>query len=435
MSVPPAAALQQQYLETDEIVYLHAAIAQSRADLAACEPAGRSRPVHLSRLSNALRMRFERLGDDRDLDDAVGAGRECVERTPPGHRSEALRLSNLGFALRLRFERLGHPGDIEEAVEVGERAVAAVADDDPDRPRMLSNVAVAVRVRYEVSGDPADLARAIDAGTRCLQDTAPDAYERRGMLSNVGIAHLEHFELSRDRSDLARAAVLARQALDVTPEDDPDWPAYAQNLSIAMRTVAVELDAVPAADEAVEFAERALSRLPPGQQGRAGALSDLGRAHRARARMTGDPAEAALAIAYRREAAADSIAAPTTRALAATAWADWARLDGDAQAAVAGFSAAVELLSLVAWSGLDPAAQERHLGRWRELARAAAATCADAGVPARGVELLEQGRAVMWNQLLDRRGDFDALKAREPALADRLDQVRTALDAGRRPAR
>ncbi|MET0496190.1 MAG: hypothetical protein ABW000_23950 [Actinoplanes sp.] len=431
MSVPPAAALQQRYLETGEIEHLQAAITHSRADLAACGPDDPSRPVCLSRLSNAMRMRYEHLGDERDLHDAIAAGRECVDRTPPGHRSKPLRLSNLGFALRLRYERLGHPGDLEQAVDVGEKAVAGADDDDPGLPRMISNVAVARRVRYEVSGESDDLARAIDAGTRCLRHTAPDAYERRGMLSNLGLAYLERFEIARDRSDLAQAAALLHQGLDVTPEDDPDWPAYALNLSVAMRTVAVELTAA-AIDEAVELAERAQARLPSGHRERAGAWSDLGRAHRIRARMTGDKAEAERAIAYRRKAAADPVAAPTTRALAAAAWADWSREDGDLTAAVAGFSAAVELLSLVAWHGLGAAAQERHLRRWRDLTRTAAATCAEAGTAPRGVELLEQGRAVMWNQLLDRRADFDTLRAREPDLAHRLDQIRVALDDGHR---
>jgi hypothetical protein len=431
MSIPPAAALQQRYLETGQIEHLQAAISHGRADLAACDPDDRSRAVHLSRLSNALRMRYEHLGDERDLDDAVAAGRESVDRTPPGHRYEPMRWSNLGFALRLRYERLGHPADIEQAVEVGERAVASAEGDDPARPMIISNVAVAYRVRYEVSGDPGDLARAIDAGTRCLRDTPADVYERRGMLSNLGLAYFENFDVSGDRADLAKAAALLHQALEVTPEDDPDWPAYALNLSVAMRTVAVELEAGPAIDEAIELAEWARSRLPAAHRERAGAWSDLGRAYRIRAAMTGDRAEAELAVAYRRKAAADPIAAPITRALAAAAWAEWSRADGDLPAAVAGYSAAVELLSMVAWHGLGAIAQERHLRRWRDLTRAAAATCVDAGSQARGVELLDQGRAVMWNQLLDRRADFDMLRAAQPATADRLDQIRVALDAGR----
>ncbi len=431
MGVPAAAALQQRYIETGDIAHLDAAIAYSRTDLAGCQPGSPSRQVHLSRLSNALRMRYEHAGGDRDLDEAIETGRACVDGTPAGHRFEPQRLSNLGYAHRLRYERLGRLADIERAIELGDRAVTAARTDDPTRPLIVSNLAVAYRVRHEISHDPADLARAVEAGTRCLQDTAPDAYERRGMLSNLGLAHYEHFEASGDQADLVKGARFLRQAFEVTPTDDPDWPMYALNLSVAMRTVAVVLNLPDAIDMAIAVAEQAYDRLPPGQRERGGALSELGRAHRIRAEMNDDPAERRLAVDYRRSAACDPVAAPTTRALAARAWGEWSHEDGDLTAAVEGFSTAVELLSVVTWHGLDTGTQQQQLTRWRELARAAAAICVDAYETERAVELLEQGRSVLWGQMLDRRADLDALRARHPALAARLSALRDTLDAGR----
>ena len=432
MSVPSAATFQQRYLETGDIADLDAAISHSRADLSACEAESPARSGHLSRLSNALRMRFDHLGDDRDLDEAIEVGRECADATPPGHRFKAQRLSNLGFALRLRYERLGQPADIEQATHFGARAVEAAADDAPALPLLQSNLAVASRVRYEVSADPADLARAIEMGTRCLRATDADAYERRGMLSNLGLAHFETFEISRARSDLAAGATLLSQALDATPQDDPDWPMYALNLSMTMRVVAAEVGSADAADRAVDLAERAYHRLPGEHRERPGALSELGRAHWIRSVTTGDATAAALAIGYRRAAANDPVASPILRTLAAVDWAQWSRETGDLPEAVTGYRAVVELLAVVAWHGLDVTAQQRHLRRWREPARAAAATCVEAGLVPWAIELLEQGRTVLWNQVLDRRADFGELRTQQPELAERLERIRVVLDADRR---
>ncbi|MEV0902442.1 hypothetical protein [Actinoplanes sp. NPDC049802] len=432
MAVAPAAALQLRYLETGDLTHLDAAIARSRADLAACETGSAPAAVHLSRLCNALRMSFEHLGRERDLDEAIEAGRGSVEATPAGHRRQAQRLSNLGYALRLRYERLGRPADIEQAVDLGEQAVAVAADDDPDLARMVSNLAVALRVGYEVSADPADLARAVEAGTHCLRDTAPDAYERRGMLNNLGLAHFETFEVTRDRADLARGGALLDEALTATPDDDPDWPMYALNLSVLMRTVATELGSPTAADRAIQLAEQARQRLPSEHRERAGPLTELGRAHWVRAAYRDDPAERRLAVSYRRAAARDPVASSTSRALAATAWGDWSRTASDLPEAVAGMSAAIELLTLVAWHGLDATAQHRHLRRWQGLAASAAATGLQADEPERAVALLEQGRTVLWNQMLDRRADVDALRTARPGWAARLAEIRDALDADRR---
>ena len=118
----------------------------------------------LSNLGVALRTRFERTGDQADLDEAVTAGRHAVAATPPDHPDRAGRLSNLGVALRARFERTGGQADLDEAIAVGRDAVAATPPDHPDRARYLSNLGAALRIRFERTGDQADLDEAIAAG-------------------------------------------------------------------------------------------------------------------------------------------------------------------------------------------------------------------------------------------------------------------------------
>ncbi len=290
---------------------------------------------------------------------------------------------------------------------------------------------MALRVRFEVSNDPQDLARAVQSGWQCLEATPLDAYERRGMLSNLGLACLEVSEATGDKDHVMAAIRLLRQALDETPHDDPDRPAYALNLSVALRRAATMTQSATAADGAIAMAEHALQLLPPADPERAGCLSDLGRAHRVRADLLDDQTERLLATSYRREAANDLIASPTTRALAARAWAEWSRADGDLNEAVRGYQAAVRLLALVAWHGLAVQAGERHLRRWRDMAEQAASTSLDAQRQIEAVSLLEQGRTLRWSQLLDLRSDLSTLRAQYSTLADRLERTRRALDARR----
>ena len=93
-------------------------------------------------------------------------------------------------------------------------------------------------------------------------------------------------------------------------------------------------------------------------------------------------------------------ATPSMRVAAARGWGLCALLAGYPGSAVEGYTAAIELMPLVAWHGLDQATREHHLREWAGLASDAAAAAVAAGDPARAVELLEAGRSMLWTQAL-----------------------------------
>src|SRR6516165_6823953 len=66
--------------------------------------------------------RFERSGDDRDLEEAIQIARRAAETASAGSGEEVAALSNLGAALLRRSERTGQSADLDEATEVLRRA-------------------------------------------------------------------------------------------------------------------------------------------------------------------------------------------------------------------------------------------------------------------------------------------------------------------------
>ena len=107
-------------------------------------------------------------------------------------------------------------------------------------------------------------------------------------------------------------------------------------------------------------------------------------------------------------------ASPGHRLAAARQWGRYAVMAGDWSTAAGGYSAAVELLPLVAWHGLDQATREHHLRESAGLAGEAATAAVLAGDPSRAVELLEAGRAMLWTQALHLRQDLDRPAAAVP---------------------
>src|SRR5262249_33976901 len=144
------------------------------------------------------------------------------------------------------------------------------------------------------------------------------------------------------------------------------------------------------------------------------------------------------ALACRRDTAELTSAPVRLRMDAAWTWGGLAHVAGRAEAAVDAYSMAVGLLPVLAWHGLDRATREEHLTGQRGLAADAAALAIAASQPVHAVEVLEQGRSVLWGQVLRLRSDLTALAAQHPDLAAELDAVRNALDrpvrsAGLRP--
>ena len=121
-------------------------------------------------------------------------------------------------------------------------------------------------------------------------------------------------------------------------------------------------------------------------------------------------------------------ASPVWRVAAAQGWGRCALLASMPSIAVEGYTAAIELLPLVAWHGLDQATREHHLREWTGLASDAAAAAVAAGQPGRAVELLEAGRSMLWTQALHLRQDLAAVRERAPGLAVVLEASRAVLN-------
>jgi hypothetical protein len=146
--------------------------------------------------------------------------------------------------------------------------------------------------------------------------------------------------------------------------------------------------------------------------------------YRAAADADGYFRAAAQAVAAFRSAAANEHAPAADRARAAISGGSLALRHDAAGTAADLYAVAVSLLPAVAWRGLERADQELRLSWLADVATDAAEAGIAAGRAAAAVESLEQGRTVLWGQLLDQRAELTRLRAAAPGLADRLEAAR-----------
>ena len=386
------------------------------------------RATKLSNLEALVRDRFEYTGSWLDLDEAVAIGRQAVAATPTDNPNRSRHLSNLSSLLLTRFELTRALSDLEEAIDLLREAVAAVLHEDPLRPMYMSNLANSLGYRFDLTAVSSDLDKSIAIGKQAVAATIADDPNRPMYLSNLGGHLLTRFERIGNRSDLNEAEAALLEAVKTTPTTHPNRAAYLTNLGNVSQN-RFEITGKPLdLDEAISTYRQALAAMPADNPQRAIVLFTLGNALASRFDRLSNLLARDEAFEAWSECVGVRTASASLRLRAALAHTRLAARAGLAVEAEAGFAGAIGLLPLVAWRGLERADREEHLASWANVARDAAAWAITAGHIQQAVVMLEQGRLVLWSQLIQLRGDLNDLRAARPDLAERLGLLRAVLD-------
>jgi tetratricopeptide (TPR) repeat protein len=409
---------------------LDAAVDAAEQAVAATAPGHPSQAGLLNNQGIALRTRFGLTGNEADLDAAVDAARRAVAVGTRGrHGDRAAMLANLGAALSIRFNRTSDAADLDEAVAAGRQAVAATPPGSPELARHQGTLGNELRLRFERAGDAADLDEAIEAQRKAMAATPPGSPELAGSQSNLSVSLRLRFERAGDAADLDEAAVAGHRAVAATPPGHPGRAPILSNLGTVLLTKYGRTGDVEDLVAAIDTCRQAVAATPGGHPNRTDRLINLAGALQAMFERTRDGADLDAALRCFREASEVPTGAPGSRLGAARRWAVLAADNGRVHTAVDAYTVAVRLLPVVAWAGLDRATRQEQLAQWAGLAADAASCAVLDGRPEFAVELLEQGRSLLWAQALNLRGDLTRLAGTVPALARRLDRIRATLDA------
>jgi tetratricopeptide (TPR) repeat protein len=467
------AALQTRFRRRGDAADLDAAIDNAREAVDATPRGQPNRTAYQSNLAASLLARFDQAGDEADLDAAIEFLRQAVDATPPRDLDFAGRMSNLGDSLRIRFERTGDEADLDAAIDVGRRAVAVALPGQPNQAMYLSNLANARLARFRRVGDDADLDAAVDAGREAV-DAVPPGHPNRAMyLSNLVYSLQTRFQQTGDVTDLDAAVDAGREAVDATPPGHPGLAKYRVNLANALSLRFMHVGETCDLNAAIKAVQHAVEVTQPGQPSRAVMSSNLGICLHARFEQTGDVADLDAAVVAARQAvdtspaghpgvaaylvnlgtflmarfertgvSADLDAAldswrqaslvptgtPSIRLSAARFLGANSAEVGRLREAANAYETAVGLLPELAWHGLDRETREKQLAQWSGLAADAAACAVLDARPKLAVELLEQGRSILWTQALNLRTDLSRLTEKAPQMAERLDNIRELLN-------
>lgn len=430
--LPPAMALHARYgLDPDR----HGAdLAEALRLLRRAEPllppGHPQRPVTLSHLGLVLSSSYQHTGNQQELNEAIQALREAMALTPEGHEILSVRLLNLGMALGLRHRLTEDGEDLREARECRRRAGELPGLGRAHRAVLLASTAISLMTGYERAADPvAQVDEAIRLFREALALTPVDDPLRQRRRHSLAVALITRCELTHRLGDAREARELADAVIAALPADSPDLPGA---LAVAAESRLFgfgSLSSPATRDEAVALLRRAVEVTPPGHAKRTLRLRNLANALRGRGTgRRGRRTDLVEAADMFRAAALEQQCQPSQRLDAARACGDiWAEL-GVWDRALDAYVVAVDLLHSVAPRHLVRDDQEFLLSRTVGLGAAAAACAVRCGRSALAVGLLEQARGVLLSHAFDADSDLTRLRETAPHLADRFEELRSALD-------
>lgn len=387
------------------------------------------KPRPLSNIGTCFMHRFELSGNIIDIDQGISAYEQALELTPGGHLDKPNYLNNLGSSFASRFRHFLDINDMDRAISTLEKAVDLFPDGHFGKTRALDNLGTSLSDRFDYSEDLADIAAAITAHERALH-LIPDGHiSQATCLNNLGVALTCSFRQSKEPNhvDIDNSISTLQRAVYLIP-DSNSYKAYPlSNLGTAFAYRFEHSSDLTDIDRAISAHEQALHLTPDSRTDKLGRVYNLGLAYLSRFDHSTDLRDSAVAISHFHLVAISSTGSPSFRLRAALQWARLATKVND-PSAFRGYSVAIELLPRIAWLGQTTSRRHEELVSVGHVTSEAAAVAIDAERYETALEWLEQGRSIVWTQLLSLRTPVDALHEEEPSLADEIIRVSRVLE-------
>ena len=285
--------LQSRFSQQGNIADLEEAINCNREALELCPLRHPKRFTSLVNLSLPLQTRFSQQGNIADLEEAVKCNRDALWLCPQGHPNRYHSLVHLANAITSRFLRQGNIADLEEAVKCGRDALQLCPQGHPNRYWSLINLANAINTLFEHLNNIEDLEEAIKYYHEALQlcpAMHPNRYSSLNHLANAMRAHFLR-QPEHNIADLEQAIRCHRQALDLCPLGHPNRFASLINLANDLRIYFEQPEQGNIADleEAIKCNRESLLLCPPGHLHRSLSLGSLANAVSTRFRFMQQP--------------------------------------------------------------------------------------------------------------------------------------------------
>ncbi|KAG2129050.1 TPR-like protein [Suillus bovinus] len=356
-----------------------------------------------------LATRFKRRGNGKDLDEAIALHTEALALLPVGHADRSMSLNNLALQFSSRFEHRGNDEDVDQAIALFREALALRPVGHTCRSASLNNLALQLSSRFEHRGNEEDLDQAIALHMEALALHPVGHTNRSGSLHNLALQLSSRFKHRGNDEDLDQAIALFREALSLHPVGHPNRSMSLNNLALQLSCRFQHRGNDEDLDQAIELHREALTLLPVGHTDRSMSLNNL--ATQLSTRFEHRSNREDLEESRENLRSANSVPGGLlSRLRTSLLWVDEASQYSH-PAELEAYATSMQLLD--AYMSTTSSVSSRHnimKDFPRTLAVDAACCALRSGDVCRAVELLEQGRTIIWTQMTRLRTPLDSLQ-------------------------
>ncbi|KAF7977335.1 hypothetical protein HWV62_4119 [Athelia sp. TMB] len=386
--------------------------------------------IFLDNLASALNARFDQTGQIADLGHAITYHCNVLELCPPGHPDRSTFLGNLAIALFTRFNQLGQMSDLDQVITYHRDALELRPPGHPDCSISLGSLAFALGTRFDHLGQMPDLEQAVTYHHSALELRPPGHPDRSMSLNNLGLALSARFGRLGQMADLEQAIIHHRSTLELHPQGHPCRSSSLGNLASTLKVRFDQLGQMIDLDQSIIY-YNALELHSPGHPCRSISLCNLATTLNTRFHQLGKVADLKEAIQLLQLGSNDASDSPKHRYLCASRLI--ALLEEHNQPTLLEvYEIALSHLQLVLAMYPDVELRQEALGTDSlspSLAMSAAACAIGQGQPDKAVELLEQGRSMLWADMRGYRQPVEAVRQVDATLADRFKTTSEQLEA------
>ncbi|KAG1724867.1 CHAT domain-containing protein [Suillus lakei] len=402
----------------------------------ALRPVGHpDRFLSLNNLASQLSTRFDHRNNDEDLDQSIAFHREALALCPVGYKDRSVSLINLAAQLSIRFDHRGNNEDMDEEIALQREALALCPVGHPDQPLSLNTLAIRLSTRFDHRGNDEDLDQSVALQREALALCPVSHEDRSASLNNLAAQLSTRFYHRGNDEDLDQAIALQREALVLRPVGHPDRSESLNNLATQLSTCFKHRCNEEDLNESREHFRCALTLLTqhhPRQVRVNTSLADVYLLFYRSNPGPGQDTDSLDAAMHHLKAAANVVSAGLlSRLKASLRWVR--RADQHTHGTqLEAYATSMQLLDAYVSTTASVSAHHKAVKNFPSTLAVDAASCVlRSGEVCRAVELLEQGRTIIWTQMTRLRTPLDSLQTRGDhamALRDKFKDLSSLLD-------
>ena len=212
-----ACSFDSRYFQEGNVSDLNRAIEISETRLDLCPLGHPEHALALGWLATSLWKYYCVQKNEADLNRLIEIQQRWFDLCPLGHPDHAIALGELALSSLECYFIQGDMTDLNRSIEMGEKNLDLCPTGHPQHDQALGSLAVYLHTRYRKQGNLTDLNRGIDLQEKSL-DLRPPGHQSHGLtLQNLAMFLTDHFNVEKKYSDLIRAIKLFKQALATYP--------------------------------------------------------------------------------------------------------------------------------------------------------------------------------------------------------------------------